>query len=124
MPAHGRSEYTYKELLDRVFNKITKDRPELQDKKRTRMKPPQVAPYGSRKTIFVNFVDICSTMHREPEHALGFLLAELGANLLILVLGSSPASRVCPPLVLCLHAPSQEGGPGRGRGVRLMRAIV
>ena len=31
------------------------------------------------------------------------LLAELGANLLILVLGSSRASRVCPPLVLCLH---------------------
>ena len=73
-------DYTYKELLDRVFNKITKDRPELQDKKRTKMKPPQVAPYGSRKTIFVNFVDICSTMHREPEHALGFLLAELGTS--------------------------------------------
>jgi ubiquitin len=73
-------DYTYKELLDRVFTKITKDRPELQDKKRTRMKPPQVAPYGSRKTIFVNFVDICQTMHREPEHALSFLLAELGTS--------------------------------------------
>ena len=34
------------------------DRPELQDKKRTRMKPPQVAPYGSRKTIFINFVEV------------------------------------------------------------------
>ena len=30
---------------------------------RTRMKPPQVAPYGSRKTIFMNFVEICSTMY-------------------------------------------------------------
>ena len=27
------------------------------------MKPPQVAPYGSRKTIFMNFVEICSTMY-------------------------------------------------------------
>ena len=35
-------DYTYKELLDRVFSKILKDRPELQDKKRTKMKPPQV----------------------------------------------------------------------------------
>mgnify|MGYP003337808019 CR=1 FL=1 len=73
-------DYTYKELLDRVFSKILKDRPELQDKKRTKMKPPQVAPYGSRKTIFVNFVEICSTMHREPEHCLSYLLAELGTS--------------------------------------------
>jgi translation initiation factor 2 subunit 2 len=73
-------DYTYKELLDRVFSKILKDRPELQDKKRTRMKPPQVAPYGSRKTIFINFVEICSTMHREPEHCLSYLLAELGTS--------------------------------------------
>ena len=28
-------DYTYKELLDRVFAKILKDRPELQDKKRS-----------------------------------------------------------------------------------------
>ena len=55
-------------------------RPELQDKKRTKMKPPQVAPYGSRKTIFVNFVEICSTMHREPDHCLSYLLAELGTS--------------------------------------------
>ena len=72
--------YNYKELLDRLYSKILKDRPELQEKKRTKMKPPQVGPGGSRKTMFANFGETCSTMHREQEHCLAYVLAELGTS--------------------------------------------
>ena len=50
------------------------------EKKKLLIKPPQVLPFGSRKTIIMNFVEICSTMHREPEHCLSYLLAELGTS--------------------------------------------
>ncbi|AQK73584.1 Eukaryotic translation initiation factor 2 subunit beta [Zea mays] len=32
------------------------------------------------KTIFVNFVDLCKTMLRQPEHVMIFLLAEMGTS--------------------------------------------
>lgn len=49
-------DYTYKELLTRIFDRMNKDKPELAGRgKRVMMQPPQVAPYGSRKTIFINF---------------------------------------------------------------------
>ncbi|GBG73600.1 hypothetical protein CBR_g16943 [Chara braunii] len=44
------------------------------------MKPPQVLREGTKKTIFVNFMDLCKTMHRQAEHVMAFLLAELGTT--------------------------------------------
>ena len=80
-PREDDRDYTYHELLSRVYANIRRDRPELQDKKKKMViKPPQVLPFGSRKTIIMNFVEICSTMHREPEHCLSYLLAELGTS--------------------------------------------
>ena len=80
-PREDDRDYTYQELLSRVYANIRRDRPELQDnKKKMMIKPPQVLPFGSRKTIIMNFVEICSTMHREPEHCLSYLLAELGTS--------------------------------------------
>lgn len=74
-------DYTYKELLTRIFDRMNKDKPELAGRgKRVMMQPPQVAPYGSRKTIFINFTDICNTMQRQAEYVLSFLLAELGTQ--------------------------------------------
>ena len=35
---------------------------------------------GSKKTAFVNFDYICKLLHRQPQHVLQFLLAELGAS--------------------------------------------
>jgi translation initiation factor 2 subunit 2 len=42
------------------------------------MPPPQLLRVGTRKTMWANFAQICQLMHRQPEHVMSFLLAELG----------------------------------------------
>ncbi|KAK1395487.1 Eukaryotic translation initiation factor 2 subunit beta [Heracleum sosnowskyi] len=74
-------DYEYEELLGRVFNILREHNPELAgDRRRTVMRPPQVLREGTKKTVFVNFMDLCRTMHRQPEHVMTFLLAELGTS--------------------------------------------
>eukprot|EP00245_Coleochaete_scutata_P006765 TRINITY_DN21546_c0_g1_i1.p1 TRINITY_DN21546_c0_g1~~TRINITY_DN21546_c0_g1_i1.p1 ORF type:complete len:306 (+),score=111.46 TRINITY_DN21546_c0_g1_i1:72-989(+) len=74
-------DYKYEELLDRVFRVLRANNPKLGGlKHRTVMKPPKVFREGTKKTVFVNLMDLCKTMHRSPEHVMTFLLAELGTN--------------------------------------------
>ncbi|XP_015949153.1 eukaryotic translation initiation factor 2 subunit beta [Arachis duranensis] len=74
-------DYQYEELLGRVFNILRENNPELAgDRRRTVMRPPQVLREGTKKTVFVNFMDLCKTMHRQPDHVMAFLLAELGTS--------------------------------------------
>ncbi|KAJ3693782.1 hypothetical protein LUZ60_009262 [Juncus effusus] len=74
-------DYTYEELLGRVFNILRENNPDLAgDRRRTVMRPPQVLREGTKKTVFVNFMDLCKTMHRQPEHVMTFLLAEMGTS--------------------------------------------
>ncbi|XP_024375678.1 eukaryotic translation initiation factor 2 subunit beta isoform X2 [Physcomitrium patens] len=74
-------DYKYEELLGRVFDILRENNPELSaERRRTIMRPPQVLREGTKKTVFVNFMDLCKTMHRQPEHVMTFLLAELGTN--------------------------------------------
>ncbi|KAF3644798.1 Eukaryotic translation initiation factor 2 subunit beta [Capsicum annuum] len=69
------------QLLGRVFNILRENNPELAgDRRRTVMRPPQVLREGTKKTVFVNFMDLCKTMHRQPEHVMTFLLAEMGTS--------------------------------------------
>lgn len=35
---------------------------------------------GNKKTVFANVADICKRMHRQPEHVIQFLFAELGTS--------------------------------------------
>ncbi|KAL4587838.1 hypothetical protein LXL04_000712 [Taraxacum kok-saghyz] len=74
-------DYIYEELLGRVFHILRENNPELAgDRRRTVMRPPQVLREGTKKTVFVNFMDLCKSMHRQPEHVMTFLLAELGTS--------------------------------------------
>uniref|UniRef100_A0A5B7BDD0 Eukaryotic translation initiation factor 2 subunit beta n=1 Tax=Davidia involucrata TaxID=16924 RepID=A0A5B7BDD0_DAVIN len=74
-------DYEYEELLGRVFNILRENNPELAgDRRRTVMRPPQVLREGTKKTVFVNLMDLCRTMHRQPEHVMTFLLAEMGTS--------------------------------------------
>ncbi|XP_065314922.1 eukaryotic translation initiation factor 2 subunit 2-like [Gordionus sp. m RMFG-2023] len=75
-------DYTYDELLLRVFEIMRDKNPDLVagEKKRLVMKPPQVVRVGTKKTSFVNFHDICKLLHRQPKHLLAFLLSELGTS--------------------------------------------
>ncbi|KMZ65006.1 Eukaryotic translation initiation factor 2 subunit beta [Zostera marina] len=74
-------DYKYEEILYRVFNILRENNPDLTgDRRRTVMRPPQVLREGTKKTVFVNFMDLCKTMHRQPEHVMTFLLAEMGTS--------------------------------------------
>jgi translation initiation factor 2 subunit 2 len=75
-------DYTYDELLNRVFNIMREKNPEMVagEKKKFTMRPPQVVRIGTKKTSFANFSEICKMLHRQPKHLLTFLLAELGTS--------------------------------------------
>ena len=53
--------YTYRQLLDRVYNSICKDNPHLMQKDTKaslRLTAPLVVPFGSLKTIFKNLTEM------------------------------------------------------------------
>lgn len=75
-------DYTYDELLTRVFSIIKEKNPEMVtgEKKKIVMRPPQVLRAGARRTSFANFAEISRMLHRQSKHVLAFLLAELGTS--------------------------------------------
>jgi len=72
--------YTYLQLLQRVTDFLHQNNPELTDKKRQSMKPPQLMRVGTKKTLWVNFQEICKMMRRNHEHVFQFMMAELGTE--------------------------------------------
>jgi translation initiation factor 2 subunit 2 len=75
-------DYTYDELLNRVFNIMREKNPDMVtgEKRKFVMKPPQVNRVGTKKTSFSNFADICKLLRRQEKHLLNFLLVELGTS--------------------------------------------
>merc|ERR1712115_314899 len=73
-------DYTYDELLQRVFGIMKQKNPEMVsgEKKKFVMRPPQVVRAGTKKTAFVNFTDMANNLRRQPKHLLSFISAELG----------------------------------------------
>ncbi len=80
--ANGEQDYSYNDLLERIFLLLRENNPELQSdsKKKYTMVPPSVMREGNKKTIFANITNICSRMRRSPEHVIQFLFAELGTS--------------------------------------------
>jgi translation initiation factor 2 subunit 2 len=102
--------YTYSQLLNRVVDFLHQNNPELTEKRRYTMKPPQLmrgtdnrfllfweiypqniintnkllpvfgSLVGTKKTLWVNFQEICKMMRRNPEHVFQFMMAELGTE--------------------------------------------
>ena len=79
-PYDRRAEYTYEELLDRVVKLLQANNPDLVEKKRRNIKPPQLTLLSSKKTLWVNFQEICTMMQRPSEHVFQFFMAELGTE--------------------------------------------
>ncbi len=75
-----KADYSYSDLLDRVVDILTSNNPDLIEKKRRNMKPPQLTRVGTKKTLWVNFQEICTMMQRPPEHVFQFFMAELGTE--------------------------------------------
>ncbi|CAA7051154.1 unnamed protein product [Microthlaspi erraticum] len=71
-------DYGYKELLSRVFGMLCEDDLEVPtEKPRTVMLPPRLLAQGTQITVCSNFAQLCTTMHREPDHVMGFLLGQM-----------------------------------------------
>ncbi|KAJ8324364.1 hypothetical protein BDV3_005168 [Batrachochytrium dendrobatidis] len=75
-------DYTYNELLTRVFNIIRLNNPERAQGGTVKYNivAPQILKEGSKKTSFANLVDFCRRMRRTPDHLVQFLFAELGTS--------------------------------------------
>jgi len=69
-------QYTYEELLARLFSMI--QRPE--EKVTVKIKPPIVHKEGTTRTAWVNFPQICASINRSAEHVLQFVLAECAST--------------------------------------------
>lgn len=75
-----KADYSYSDLLDRVVGILHSQNPDLIEKKRRNMKPPQLTRAGTKKTLWVNFQEICTMMQRPPDHVHQFFMAELGTE--------------------------------------------
>ncbi|KAI9277444.1 domain found in IF2B/IF5-domain-containing protein [Sporodiniella umbellata] len=74
-------DYAYEELVDRVFDILRQNNPELAGEKRKyTIVPPSIHREGTKKTIFANVADISKRLHRPAEHVIQFLFAELGTT--------------------------------------------
>ncbi len=72
-------DYSYRELLSRVFGILRTNNPDLAGEKRKfTIVPPQVVREGSKKTAFSNIADLARRMRRPLEHLTAFILTELG----------------------------------------------
>ncbi|KAM3173093.1 hypothetical protein ACTXT7_013173 [Hymenolepis weldensis] len=74
--------YSYEELLQRIFDQLIANNPELATdvRKKLKMPPPLMARVGTKKTQFTNFTIICKSFNRDPSHLSAYLFAELGTN--------------------------------------------
>ncbi|PIL28899.1 hypothetical protein GSI_08945 [Ganoderma sinense ZZ0214-1] len=75
-------DYTYEELLHRFYGQLHASNPALLTSagKRYTIAPPQIMREGNKKTIFANVSDICKRMHRQPEHVIQYMFAEMGTT--------------------------------------------
>jgi len=73
-------DYSYTEMLERVFNLLRERNPGIAIRKKHPMPPPQMVRVGTRKTMWANFAPICQLMHRQHEHVMSFVLSELATE--------------------------------------------
>ena len=72
--------WTYDEMLSRAYAQLHQHRPELAERTKKKIRPPQLMRVGTTRTAWVNFKQMCATLRRPPEHVMAFFLAELGTT--------------------------------------------
>lgn len=79
-PSDKPGEYTYEELLKRVFSILAEKNPDHGTRSQPIfIKPPQVGREG-KKTVWFNFGLICDQLNRSTDHVSSFVFAELGTT--------------------------------------------
>jgi translation initiation factor 2 subunit 2 len=96
------SPFNYDGMLSDLYTLLHEKNPELTDRHRKKIRPPEVMRVGSTRTAWINFKDNCiryaacfhlyetfgrlahilsvCSMKREKDHVLSFFLAELGTT--------------------------------------------
>ncbi len=73
-------EYTYTDMLDRVFSLLRERNPNFAVRKRQTLPAPEVVRDGTRKTVWTNFHQTAQLLRRTDEHVMDFVLAEFGTE--------------------------------------------
>lgn len=70
------------QLLTRFYASLHAANPALlsTSAKKYTISPPSIHREGTKKTVFANINDICKRMHRQPDHVISFLFAEMGTT--------------------------------------------
>jgi translation initiation factor 2 beta subunit (eIF-2beta)/eIF-5 len=73
---------TYEDMLGRIYNIISNNNPDIvrPEDAVIRLKPVKVARVGTAKTAFINFMEECRCMNRDPEHLSRFFAVETGSK--------------------------------------------
>jgi translation initiation factor 2 subunit 2 len=79
-PFDRKAEYTYEELLEKIVVLLHTNNPALVERKIRNIKPPQLTLMSSKKTLWINFQEICTMMQRSSDHVFQFFMAELGTE--------------------------------------------
>mmetsp|Transcript_23094 Transcript_23094/g.54748 ORF Transcript_23094/g.54748 Transcript_23094/m.54748 type:complete len:190 (+) Transcript_23094:849-1418(+) len=72
-------DYSYGDLLNRLIENLKKSGLESEKKERLVIPPPKISKDGTKKTLFMNFMETCQKLNREKEHLLLYISSELGA---------------------------------------------
>lgn len=73
--------YSYTFLIRRVYEQLQRNNPELTgETSRVSLQPLDVQREGTRKTAVTNFNHLCTTLHRDHEHVMAYILAEFSAT--------------------------------------------
>jgi translation initiation factor 2 subunit 2 len=70
----------YKSLLNRLFEILNEKNVNFVFKDKTIIQIPKIAREGTKKTLFLNFQEICLKLHRNNDHVLIYISTELGTT--------------------------------------------
>lgn len=95
-------DYTYMELLTRLYSLLHEDRPVLAKRagsgdnhsQKKKLPPVIVVRIGTKRVGWKNFAQYCTILHRQEDHLMKFILSEFGttgsldANKILIVKGN------------------------------------
>lgn len=75
-------DYTYIELLDRIFMIIQKRNSNTNHeyKNKNRLPPPEILRIGTKKVMWSNFLETCKLLRRNQDHVMSFFMVELATQ--------------------------------------------
>eukprot|EP01090_Pellita_catalonica_P003835 TRINITY_DN1351_c0_g1_i1.p1 TRINITY_DN1351_c0_g1~~TRINITY_DN1351_c0_g1_i1.p1 ORF type:complete len:201 (+),score=32.20 TRINITY_DN1351_c0_g1_i1:163-765(+) len=76
---NGEVEYSYSQLLQRAYDQIEEQRKSKPSQKAIKVPTPLVSRAG-RRTLFVNYPQVCKGLQRDAQHFMTYIAIELGTT--------------------------------------------